>query len=143
MKIGRFKMDQWDALSELMDAYKRDIEELPLSPASLERLKMAIEQERIVFYIAQDGLAPIGMCSVSTCFSTYRCETSGRFEDFYVCPSHRRKGVAREMARYVFSDMREREVTTLWVGCINADIKMYESLGFTSRLGNLLSWEMA
>ena len=45
------------------------------------------------------GTRAVGMCSVARCFSTFSCGDIGVFEDFFIEPVFRRKGIAREKAR--------------------------------------------
>jgi len=73
-------------------------------------------------------------------FSTYQCKFNGIFEDFYIIDEYRGKGIARGLIRYVFEELESRGISSLWVGCADIDIEMYNSLGFTIPLGNLLTW---
>lgn len=78
------------------------------------------------------------MCSVTLGFSTYCYDTSGVFEDFYILPEERHRGIARALAVYA---RRESGVRTLTVGCAPADRAMYEAIGFSVSLGELLAWD--
>ena len=71
-------------------------------------------------------------------FSTYDYAPCGVFEDFYIRPAFRHKGVARELVRFARADSG---VGSLTVGCADCDMVMYEALGFSVRLGNLLAYE--
>lgn len=140
MKVDVLKMEQFGALCKLLDAYKYDIEEEKLSPEAVERLRAAIEEGIITFFIASEDEEIVGMCSVCETFSTYSGRRSGIFEDFYIVPQRRRTGLARKLVQAVFERMRERGVATLWVGSAPCDVKMYESLGFDKPLGTLVCW---
>ena len=61
-----------------------------------------------------------------------------KFEDFYIVPEYRHKGVARQLVAFAY---RESGIGSLTVGCADCDIKMYQSLGFTIPPGNLLAFE--
>ena len=61
-----------------------------------------------------------------------------KFEDFYIVPENRRKGIAREIVRFAYENSG---VESLTVACADCDLDMYGALGFTIRLGNLLALE--
>ena len=79
-----------------------------------------------------------GCCSITIGFSTFNYEQSGVFEDFYICPQYRHKGIARELIKFSYIDSG---VKSLMVGCADCDVEMYRALGFSIRLGNLLAFE--
>ena len=80
----------------------------------------------------------MGCCSVTVGFSTFNYKPCGVFEDFFVSPQYRHRGVARALVRCAF---RESGVGSLTVGCADCDTEMYRALGFSVRLGNLLALE--
>ena len=138
IEYSRITVSQIDTLWELQKAYKAEIEEDMPSDQDLDRLKKAMEENQILFYGAWDGGTLLGCCSVTIGFSTFNYAPSGVFEDFYIRPEYRHKGIARELVRYA----REKSgVRSLTVGCADCDVEMYESLGFAIRLGNLLAFE--
>ncbi len=128
------------AIKPLMEQYKRSIGEIPLDEDQYKVLYQAVCDGSIHFFVARDGGNIVGMCSVSRIFSTFSCSYGGVFEDFYIVPAYREKGIARELAKYVFEWCEKNEVLSLWVGCADCDIEMYQSLGFQMPLGNLLAW---
>jgi GNAT superfamily N-acetyltransferase len=83
------------------------------------------------------------MCSITIGFSTINCKNVGIFEDFFIQPEYRGKGVARQLTAYVFFSMEKYNVKTVWVGCVDIDLEMYKYLGFDIPLGNLLAWSKA
>lgn len=74
-----------EPLWELENGFLAEIGEEPMDSARRERLKKAVEEKQIVFFVARDGSRPVGMCSVSPCFSTYACLPCGVFDDFLFC----------------------------------------------------------
>ena len=128
---------QIDRLWELQKAYKTEIGEDKPGEREKDRLSKAIEQRQIAFFGAFDGDTLIGCCSVTVGFSTFDYAPSGVFEDFYIRPSYRHKGIARELVRFAYC---ESGVGTLTVGCADCDTDMYKSLGFGVYLGNLLAF---
>ncbi len=138
MEYSRIAVSQTDTLWELHKAYKAEIEEDMPTEQDLNRLKEAIEDNRILFYGAWDGMILTGCCSITIGFSTFNYAASGVFEDFYICPEYRHKGIARELVKYARQDSG---VESLTVGCADCDVEMYQSLGFSIHLGNLLAFE--
>jgi len=124
----------------LMNAYKRAIGEEPLNKETAESLLRAIREGSILFFTAMEGENLVGMCSLCRTFSTFNCAFSGIFEDFYVEPAFRGKGVARKLAGAVIGECKRTGIASLWVGCADADVPMYQSLGFEAPLGSLLAW---
>jgi GNAT superfamily N-acetyltransferase len=125
-------------LLPLLNAYKAEIGEEAPGGEQMERLGEAMAQGRIKFFVAEENGAFIGMCSVSPMFSTWNFESAAVFEDFYVAPIWRKKGVSRALVNEAFSWCDKAGVSSLWVGAADCDRAMYESLGFQVRLGTLL-----
>lgn len=133
------RADLWQ-LYHLQNSYKAEIGEEPLTDEDRERLTLAVEHGEITFLMARRLSRCVGMCSVSTLFSTYGCKTMAVFEDFYVEPAWRHKGTARLLTEAAQKWCGERGISSLWVGCANCDVPMYQDLGFDVPLGDLLTW---
>ena len=101
-------------------------------------LAYAIEKGAILFFGAMDGNALVGCCSVTVGFSTFNYMLSGVFEDFYIRPEYRHKGIARKLVQFAYA---ESGVGSLTVGCADCDLPLYKTLGFSVPLGNLLAYE--
>ena len=138
MKVQRLSIGQMEALWELQKLYKAEIGEAEPGHAAKERLTKAMQTDVILFFGAFEDKALIGCCSVTVGFSTYDYLPSGVFEDFYLLPEYRHKGVARMLVQFA---RRESGVSCLTVGCANCDVQMYQSLGFSLPLGNLLAFD--
>ena len=134
MEYHRIKESQTDALWELQILYKSEIGEDMPDEFSRGRLAEAIGKGQILFFGAWDGAALVGCCSITVGFSTFDYAPSGVFEDFYIRPEYRHRGIARKLVRFAYDDSG---VSSLTVGCANCDIEMYQSLGFSIPLGNL------
>lgn len=127
-------------IKDLLADYKKSIGEEPLASGQLKKLELAVARGEITFFVCYKYDKPIGMCSVSRTFSTFNCEYSGVFEDFYVRPEYRGQGIAKSLVEFVFKYCDEHKIATLWVGCAQCDVGMYKQLGFRYPLGNLLTW---
>ena len=138
MEYRRLTVSEMEALWALQTAYKREIGEDEPTAQDRDRLQNAIKAEKILFYGAFDGAALIGCCSVTVGFSTFLYAPSGVFEDFYIRPDYRHRGVARTLVRLAKNDSG---VSTLTVGCADCDAAMYKALGFSVPLGNLLAFD--
>ncbi len=127
-----------EGLWRLQKLYKEEIGENGPGEPEKERLAKAIETGRIFFFGAFDHEALIGCCSVTAGFSTFNYMASGVFEDFYILPEYRHKGIARRLVRFA---RQESGVSSLTVGCADCDLQMYKSLGFSIPVGNLLAYD--
>ncbi len=138
MDYRNIGVSQLEQLWQLHVAYKDAIGEGEPSGEDKERLKLAMEQERILFYGAWDGKELAGCCSVTVGFSTFNYLPSGVFEDFYIVPEYRHRGIAGKLAAYAF---RESGIGSMTVGCADCDAGMYRAIGFRIPLGNLLAYD--
>lgn len=142
MDINRLDNNDVNKLRKLLDEYKKSIGEEQLTDEAFNRLKEAVKEDKITFYVAKDKENIIAMCSITIGFSTFNCSPKGIFEDFYIEPSYRGKGIASKLTQFVFSEMESQGVKSVWVGCSDIDVDMYKHLGFEIELGNLLAWSM-
>ncbi len=137
MEYRQFGQEEIGALMGLHLKYKEAIGETPPDLHGKERLEEAVRLGRIRFFGAWDGDVPVGCCSVTVGFSTFDYLPSGVFEDFYILPEYRGRGIARRLVQYAYE---ESGVSVMTVGCADCDLEMYRSLGFRIRLGNLLAF---
>lgn len=95
-------------LWELQKAYKAEIGEEEPGEQERARLKTAIENVQITFYGAWAGTTLIGCCSITVGFLTFDYSQSGVFEDFYIQPQYRHKGIARQLVQYAYCHHRRQ-----------------------------------
>lgn len=137
MEFVKIKSDMFDELKRLQGAYKNEIgEELP-TEKNFESLKKAMDREQIHFYGCICDKALVACCSICFTYSTFNYEKAGVFEDFYIRPEYRHKGIARKLVSYAYE---ESGVASLSVGCADCDVDMYKALGFDFPLGNMLAF---
>ena len=138
MYYRKIHSSEVDALWDLQKQYKAEIGENEPGDEGKERLADAIDRGTILFYGAWKESLLIGCCSVTVGFSTFDYMPSGVFEDFFIRSEYRHQGIARQLIEFAH---RESGVSSLTVGCADCDLPMYQSLGFTIALGNLLAFE--
>ena len=125
----------WQFL-KLENGFKLEIGENALSEEKQAQLSSAVEDGKITFFLARRGYRAVGMCSVSKCFSTFSCADTGVFEDFFIEPAFRGKGVARRLAEAAQNWCCKNGMASLTVCCAPCDEAMYKALGFDVRLGS-------
>lgn len=140
MIFEKFNLEDFEKLKVLVRDYKSSIGETTPTDEELDKLKLAVKDNLIRFYVAKQDNDLAAMCSVCELYSTFNFSKSGIFEDFYVSPDFRKRGLARQLTNFVFSQCKLQGIKSLWVGCADADLEMYKSLGFEIPLGNLLTW---
>ena len=138
MELFRLTGADADALLPLHIAYKKSIGEDAPTQEDFASLKHAIEDERIFFFGCRENGQLIGCCSVSITFSTFCYGPSGVFEDFFILPAYRHKGIAGALVRFAFENSG---VMSMTVGCADCDLAMYKALGFTILIGNMLAYK--
>ncbi len=127
--------EDWQ-LKKLENGFLKEIGESPTTEEKQEQLAQAIRDGKITFFVAKRGYRAVGMCSVAKCFSTFTCTDTGVFDDFYIEPVFRKKGVARKLAQAAQDWCKENGLASLTVTCAPCDEEMYRSLGFGTRLGS-------
>ena len=134
----RITLHEVDALWELHTAYKAEIGEPSPAKSDRNKLARAIESGAITFFGAFDGQKLVGCCSVTVGFSTFNYALIGLYEDFYIIPAYRKKGIARALVSFAYECSG---VSSMTVGCADCDLGLYSALGFKTRLGNLLAYD--
>ena len=127
-------------LKKLENGFLCEIGEEMLSEEKKRRLEQAVSHGKITYFLAKRGYRAVGMCSVATAFSTFACGDTGTFEDFYIEPVFRGKGIARMLAEAAQKWCREEGVASLSVTCAPCDEQMYQALGFQIPLGRTYAY---
>lgn len=126
--------NDWQLL-KLENGFKKDIGEESLTEEMQQQLQQAIRDGKITFFVAKRGYRAVGMCSVAKCYSTFSCSNTGVYEDFYIEPTFRGKGIARKLAQAAQTWCKENDISSLTVCCAPCDEKMYQAIGFDIGLG--------
>ena len=137
MNFVKIETKDFEELKELQAAYKVEIGEDTPTEEDFKRLYRAIENEEIAFYGCRMQGELVACCSISITFSTFNYERAGVFEDFYIKPEFRHKGIARKLVAFAWE---QSGVGSLTVGCADCDVEMYKAIGFVIPLGNMLAF---
>ena len=137
MNFVKIETKDFEELKELQAAYKVEIGEDTPTEEDFKRLYRAIENEEIAFYGCRMEGELVACCSISITFSTFNYERAGVFEDFYIKPEFRHKGIARKLVAFAWE---QSGVGSLTVGCADCDVEMYKAIGFVIPLGNMLAF---
>lgn len=124
----------WQLL-KLENGFKKDIGEDSLTEENQQQLQQAIKDAKITFLIAKRGYRSVGMCSIAKCYSTFSCSDMGVYEDFYIEPAFRGKGIARRLAEAAQLWCKANGISSLTVCSAPCDENMYQALGFDICLG--------
>ena len=127
-------------LKKLENGFLREIGEDALTEERKRRLEQAVSNGEITYFLAKRGYRAVGMCSVATAFSTFSCGNVGTFEDFYIEPVFRGRGIARMLAEAAQKWCRENGIASLSVTCAPCDEQMYQALGFQIPLGRTYAY---
>lgn len=130
--------EDWQ-LKKLENGFSKEIGESVLTEEGQDRLRQAIREGRITFFMAKRGYRAVAMCSVVTCFSTFTCSDTGVLDDFYIEPVFRKKGIARKLTQAAQEWCGEKGLSSLTVCCAPCDEEMYRALGFGTPLGRVLA----
>lgn len=129
----------WQLL-KLENGFKHEIGEDALTEPQQKALQKAVQEGRITFFVAKRGYRAVGMCSVAAYYSTFSCSDTGVFEDFYIEPAFRGKGIARKLAEAAQNWCRAKGIASLTVCCAPCDEAMYQTLGFDTVLGKTFAY---
>ena len=119
--------EDWQ-IKKLENGFKKDIGEEALTEEQQKQLQQAIKEGKITFFVAKRGYRAVGMCSVAKCYSTFSCSDTGVYEDFYIEPAFRGKGIARKLAQAAQTWCKNIGISSLMVCCAPCDEKMYQAL---------------
>lgn len=131
--------EDWQ-LKKLENGFLKEIGEAPSTEEKQEQLAQAVRDGKITFFMAKRGYRAVGMCSVSKCFSTFACTDTGVFDDFYIEPLFRKKGIARKLSQAAQQWCRDNGLASLTVTCAPCDEGMYQALGFDAHLGRTFAY---
>ena len=138
MDFLKITTEKFEELKCLQAAYKTEIGETRPDENDFDRLRKAIEQEKINFYGCVCDGKLVACCSVCLTYSTFNYDISGVFEDLYIIPEYRHQGIAGKLVKFAY---KSSKVASLTVGCADCDVAMYNAVGFRIPLGNMYAFE--
>ncbi len=136
--VERASWDRADEVRSLLAAFARAVGEPPPDAEAWRRIAAAAQRDEIRFYLAREGTLAIGVASMTLGFSTYHGAPFAHFDDLYVVPDRRGRGVARLLLQALQRAALERGCASAMGGCSAGDVAMWEHLGFR-RIGTLMA----
>ena len=135
IRVEPFTGTDYRMLSTLLNSFRSEVGQQPPTTEEWHRLRDAIEEDYIRYFIAYLDDAPVGLCSLCPYYSSIRSCPSAVFEDFYVRPEARSQGIARVLVKYAADTVRSWGGRAMSVTCPPDDEAMYHALGFSDDLG--------
>lgn len=130
--------EDWQ-LMKLQNGFLGEIGEEPMTEEKQERLKQAIRDGSITCFLARRGSRAVGMCNIARCISVFSCVDTGVFSECFIEPVFRGKEIACMLANAAQVWCKENGMAGVTVCCEPCDEQMYQSLGFSTRLGTTFS----
>lgn len=131
--------DIWQILN-LENGYRYEMDDDFLAQEGQKLLEEAVKEKQILFFVAKRKTRVVGMCSISTVFSTEQGGYIGMFEDMYIEPAFRGKKVAKTLVDFAFDWCHNQGIGTVCVSSSESDKTIYAKLGFKVLLGRQLAW---
>jgi GNAT superfamily N-acetyltransferase len=138
MEFVIIDLQHFEEIKKLQAGYKAEIEENMPTEEDWKSLYHAILNKDILFYGCMHEGSLVACCSVCPTYSTFNYTKAGVFEDFYILPEYRHKGIARKLVDFAYN---KSGVQSMTVGAADCDVDMYRSLDFSIRLGNMLAYK--
>lgn len=121
-------------LTEIMDTVGARVFSFDLEQTT-NRLKIAIEDDRYVVFVARTGGMPVGFVALCESFALYAGGVFGTIPEFYVRPEFRSEGVGQRLMSRAKSygkacGWTRLEVTTPPLPAFDKSLAFYEREGF-------------
>ena len=140
MDIIRIQDAHEAGLFALIAGFLEEIGEPALDESGMARIDKAVAEDRIRFFGAVRDGTLVGCCSLTMGYSTFGGGAPfGLLEDFFVAEEFRKKGVARALVERALAEAESEKCSSVILGCSEEDVPMYDALGFTERIGTMLS----
>lgn len=109
------------------------------APDGMGRSRMigAMSAGRVAFITVRRQGRPVGLCSVSRCFSSLTCWDAGVLDDIYIEPAFRGRGVEGMLVEKAAEYCRKQGIQSLSV--TGAQAQRLRGLGFTEERGECLA----
>lgn len=122
---------------ELLGGFLR----VALDSEALKQLSRALVSGEIEFYIARIDGVPVGLCSLTYGFSTYRTARFALTDDLFVAPDARGHNVAGSLIEHVCMRAQSEDCGSIILGCDDELEAMYKRLGF-KQIGTMMARDL-
>lgn len=130
-------LDDAAAVGRLLYDFNREFDEPTPHPTALaERMRQLLNGGDTLVLLAGDG--PDGLAVLRFRAAIWSTGLESYLAELYVTPARRGRGLGRALMEAAIREARERGADTMDIGVDEPDIAarhLYESLGFTNRVG--------
>jgi ribosomal protein S18 acetylase RimI-like enzyme len=130
-------LDDADAVGRLLYDFNREFDEPAPAPAALaDRMRQLLESGDTLILLAGDG--PDGLAVLRFRAAIWSTGLECYLAELYVVPARRGQGRGRALMEAALREARDRGADTMDIGVDEPDLaarRLYESLGFTNRIG--------
>jgi ribosomal protein S18 acetylase RimI-like enzyme len=137
---GRIRLashDDADAVGQLLYAFNQEFDEpAPPPPVLAGRIRQLLDGGDTLVLLAGDG--PDGLAVLRLRPAIWSAGLECYLAELYVAPAQRGRGLGRALMEAAMGTARDRGADTMDIGVDEPDLvarRLYESLGFTNRLG--------
>jgi ribosomal protein S18 acetylase RimI-like enzyme len=136
-RVRRADRDDAADIGRLLYDFNREFDEPTPTPSALaERLQQLIEGGDTLVVLAGEG--PDGLAVLRFRAAIWSSGLECYLAELYVAPASRGRGLGRALMEAALSEARLRGADTMDIGVDEPDLaarRLYESLGFTNRVG--------
>jgi ribosomal protein S18 acetylase RimI-like enzyme len=130
-------LEEIEAVAGLLHDFNREFGEPTPSPPELaERLRQLLDIGDTLVLVAGEG--PDGLAVLRFRAALWSSGAECHLSELYVVPSRRGRGVGRALMESAIREAGNRGADTMDIGVDEPDVaarRLYESLGFTNRVG--------
>jgi ribosomal protein S18 acetylase RimI-like enzyme len=128
-----------DAIGRLLHDFNKEFDEPTPPPATLaERIRHLLDGEDTLVLLGGEG--PDGVAVLRFRLAIWTNGLESYLAELYVVPGLRRRGLGRALMEVALKEARERGADAMDIGVDEPDHAarhLYESLGFTNRVGGV------
>lgn len=135
--VRRAEAGDAEDIGRLLHDFNREFDEPSPSPSVLaERVRLLLGGNDTIILLVGEG--PDGLAVLRFRLAIWSSGLECYLAELYVVPDKRRQGLGRALVEAALREARERGADTMDIGVDEPDVAargLYESLGFTNRVG--------